>query len=384
MLALEQRDLVVSCYIDWVVDEDSLCYSIVCQGGKCGSAHQHLHHHMQNTQCLEGKQARMISHRQARPAADRHLAAKLGAVSPCFALSNTSHNVSVSTRSSSLSPTPALLHVEMDSMRHLSTSLPRASRRRQEQTPELIGEFKAAALSVTNLYKSAAASQEKARSAGYQDALDDVLAFLDSENLGLMDGEGWRVRQWATERLVDDGVQRQDEGGEEEQRQTSPDVQRKEQVPEIAASSSELSEDAATRRTAVSEPPEAISSSSPLPQPLQLPASRDFTFSTSTPYPSNHDREDGMDLDATPATTASTPTSTESVRIISRPHRGRHTNHNRRNNNNSMPTLNLSLGAGAGNKRKMPYSDFFDISGMDGHDRRGSGDGKGGKRGRHA
>lgn len=65
---------------------------------------------------------------------------------------------------------------------------------------QLLQAFKTAALSVTNLYKSAAADQNNSRAAGYQDALDDLLRFLDSNNLGLQDGEGWRVRQWATER----------------------------------------------------------------------------------------------------------------------------------------------------------------------------------------
>ena len=87
-------------------------------------------------------------------------------------------------------------------MRHLSSSLP-GSRRRNEQPHQLLADFKAAALSVTNLYKTATAENARSREAGYQDALDDLLAFLDRENMGLMDGEGWRVRRWATERLDD-------------------------------------------------------------------------------------------------------------------------------------------------------------------------------------
>ena len=67
---------------------------------------------------------------------------------------------------------------------------------------QLLQAFKSAALSVTNLYKSAVQDQNNSRAAGYQDALDDLLRFLDSENLGLQDGEGWRVRQWVTERYV--------------------------------------------------------------------------------------------------------------------------------------------------------------------------------------
>src|SRR6266516_2027032 len=91
----------------------------------------------------------------------------------------------------------------MDSMRSLNTSLPASSPPKPNFGPpeQLLQAFKSAALSVTNLYKTASADQNRARAEGYQDALDDLLLFLDKEHLGLGDGEGWRVRQWATERL---------------------------------------------------------------------------------------------------------------------------------------------------------------------------------------
>lgn len=280
----------------------------------------------------------------------------------------------------------------MDSMRHLSTSLPRT--RRRNDAPELLGDFKAAALSVTNLYKSAVASQSKARDAGYQDALDDLLAFLDRENLGLMDGEGWRVRQWATERLVDDGrvpeqqnKQSSDEEPDEEtqpqrnqraeSRSSSPEFQRK--VPPTQGGSSE-GEDVPsdTRRTTASEPPQ--------PQP---PSHDAFTFRSSHAYPTNHDREGGMDLDTSSTTTpaSSTETTPTNVRFVPRSH-GRSRNHHGRRVNNAAPstTLNFNLGAGAGSKRKMPYQDFFDISGLNSdrsQDGKDGGNGRGGKRGRH-
>ncbi|RMZ85479.1 hypothetical protein DV737_g741, partial [Chaetothyriales sp. CBS 132003] len=88
----------------------------------------------------------------------------------------------------------------MDSMRSLNTSLPAAYSSRPAPREQLLQAFKTAALSVTNLYKSAAADQQSSRDAGYQDALDDLLRMMDSENLGVQDGEGWRIRQWVTER----------------------------------------------------------------------------------------------------------------------------------------------------------------------------------------
>src|SRR5450432_3759901 len=113
----------------------------------------------------------------------------------------------------------------MDSMRSLNTSLPGASPSKQQmpEPPEqLLSAFKAAALSVTKLYKTAAVDLARARSEGYQDALDELLAFLDKEDIGLTDGEGWRIRRWATERL---DVESEDEPGQPE-RGSSPVLER--------------------------------------------------------------------------------------------------------------------------------------------------------------
>lgn len=278
----------------------------------------------------------------------------------------------------------------MDSMRHLSTSLPP---QRTNPPNDLLAEFKNAAMSVTNLYRSAVSSQKQARSAGYQDALDDLLAFLDKENLGLMDGEGWRVRQWATERLAgyanagrqantgmtdeeDDGTSSTAKDDEkDDERSSSPEIQRKSNMPR---SSSELAEEPVQHRRVVSEPP-------------QPPTQPEFTFQSTHPYPaSNHDRDANADIDmdisaASPAiqtfSTSSVPSSTETVRIVQRHSRANRQSHSRRNNTTNSPTLNFNLGSGAGSKRKIPYPDFFDISGInDGGDRKDGGAGRGGKR----
>ncbi|KAK7952111.1 uncharacterized protein PG986_007839 [Apiospora aurea] len=65
---------------------------------------------------------------------------------------------------------------------------------------QLMDAFKNAALSVTKLYKTSAAAQTKARSDGYQDCLEDLLAFLEKQNIGLADGEGRQIRLWVNER----------------------------------------------------------------------------------------------------------------------------------------------------------------------------------------
>src|ERR1700709_2857179 len=138
----------------------------------------------------------------------------------------------------------------MDSMRSLNTSLPGTSPPKQyhgEPPEQLLQSFKAAALSVTKLYKTAAADQGRARAEGYQDALDELLAYLDKEDIGLSDGEGWKIRRWATERLdgrdtVSQNMESDDETGDKADRASSPEVQR-------SQSRTRLSPAAATVRT---------------------------------------------------------------------------------------------------------------------------------------
>jgi hypothetical protein len=291
-------------------------------------------------------------------------------------------------------PTHSTPPPAMDSMRHLSSSLP-STRRRNEQTHQLLSDFKAAALSVTNLYKTATAENARSRDAGYQDALDDLLVFLDKENLGLMDGEGWKVRQWATERLDDAPKATEDDEDSSskdevvETRSSSPEVQRK-----PAVSNSLVEEE---QQRPASEPPQHA----PLPTPQHQPTTHiaaasptsapvldSFSFRSAQAYPTNHDRDDNQTMDLDPTSTAPARTA---PKASSKP---RHTAHNRSRDNNrasSGPTFNFNLGTGAGGKRKMPYPDFFDISGLnpDGNDNnnnnnnRREGGGRGGKKSRH-
>ncbi len=131
----------------------------------------------------------------------------------------------------------------MDSMRSLNTSLPRSTPppSKQQDPPEpLLTAFKAAALSVTNLYKSAAADQGRARAEGYQDALAELLSFLDKEDIGLSDGEGWKVRSWATERLdgrdsVSQNMESDDELSEKTDRGSSPVLQRSQSASRLSS-----------------------------------------------------------------------------------------------------------------------------------------------------
>ncbi|GAB7358733.1 hypothetical protein MBLNU230_g3962t1 [Neophaeotheca triangularis] len=322
----------------------------------------------------------------------------------------------------------------MDSMRHLSTSLPTPSTRQrgeqQQQPPQqppqqaqdLGSAFRSAALSVTNLYKTAAAEQSKARSTGYQDALDDLLHFLDERDIGLDDGEGWRIRQWATERLEGQsvGTNGSEEDEQEmgtESRSSSPEAQRK---PAAAAPPQVSGEAGGGERTPPYKDTNTVVRSSPQPQSLPQraspqqapqfqpynPPTDQFTFRSSHSYPSNNFERENTSLTPDTANTITADTdmtasaansiansAADSVRIVPRPRqRHQHRRGFKNGNRESVPTpqtLNLNLGSGAGSKRKMPLPDIFDIPGFDfdgaGRDRDGKDDGRGsrgGKRGR--
>lgn len=256
----------------------------------------------------------------------------------------------------------------MDSMRSLNTSLPRSP---PKQPPEqLLQAFKTAALSVTNLYKTAASDQAQARSAGYQSALDDLLAFLDKHNLGLGDGEGWEVRQWATERLdgspVPMGNDSDDDRGETVNQAGSSDppvLPRSETL-----NSRQTSRPASPPRTAST----ASQTSTPIQQPSVTSAPRSEIFSFTTPYlyPQDMDVQSSetahsntAQLDNHPPTPGGTATSTVRLEVVPpraprTPHRTG--NHSGRHGARSSASVR-SLGSSAGSKRKMHFPDYFDL-----------------------
>lgn len=250
----------------------------------------------------------------------------------------------------------------MDSMRSLNTSLPKTRRRQPTPQADTHKAFKDTALAVTNLYRTALADIERSRSDGYQQALEDLLGFLDNENLGVGDGEGWRIRQWATERL--DGAlpvastDDTDEETAEEQRarSSSPVV---EHIPE-----EKQGVDPTPRSD--SAPPSTLDSSGTDTDMAPLPPM--FHFVSAQPYPANSNA-DNSTYDVAAA----------SRRAFPPPRR----NSNRSSSRNLQRTAAqniVSLGSGAGQKRRL-MSDFFNIDFN--HDRRDrDGPGGGSKRGR--
>lgn len=288
----------------------------------------------------------------------------------------------------------------MDSMRSLKSSLPRSSAPRKDDTEppqQLLSAFKAAALSVTKLYKTAASDQARARSEGYQDALDELLTFLDKEDIGLNDGEGWKVRRWATERL--DGrdsmsLSSDDEPSEKVDRGSSPAAQRTQSsAPAQPASTMDRTSSPARSspmRTELSAPPATT------PSDLSAVPQSAFSFRSSHQYPQETEMTlSGLDISENSRT--QNQDSEDSILpspqiTISRSSRNqlRH-NHASRLNARPSSTAQINamnaIGRGAGQKRKINYNDFFDVGNLgNGRDRDGSGGGGGGggKRGRHA
>jgi hypothetical protein len=227
----------------------------------------------------------------------------------------------------------------------------------QQESPEqLLDVFKAAALSVTKLYKISAAGQSKARADGYQDCLDDLLQFLDKERLGLGDGEGWKIRKWATERL--DGressslnTESEDEA-EKTETASSPELSRPSVPPQQA---NQMRTDSA---------PPSIPPPHEEPTPIVVPTQDSFNFQSSHPYPNiaTLDLSDSRSHDDSPTLTR--PSKTRLTGGSSRP----------------CPRGPGHLVQRAGSKRKLNFEEIFDLGSLNGKDTFGNGS----KRGRHA
>ncbi|KAH0542036.1 hypothetical protein FGG08_003500 [Glutinoglossum americanum] len=298
----------------------------------------------------------------------------------------------------------------MDSMRSLNTSLPVSSPPKQatNEPPELLLQaFKSAALSVTTLYKLAAAEPDRARKEGYQEALDDLLHFLDRENLGLGDGEGWKVRQWATAAKVEgrdcaSGATASDSDDERAEaqkraRSLSPVAQRTRNTQEQQRSQQTTRLSSPVRTGSA---PPAVSIQLPSQQQQQIPFARPdpFTFRSSIPLPQHLDADIELpdhDIFSGSSSQSSNHDTTQfqqqsnapslRVEVVPRATRSstRHSAHNTRSMTNSRSSTSIgSLGAGAGFKRRLPFGEFFDLGGLDSNRKDGFGGPGGAKRGR--
>ena len=284
----------------------------------------------------------------------------------------------------------------MDSMRSLNTSLPSSTQTRPSQPPEqLLQAFKTAALSVTNLYKYAISDQNQARQSGYQDALDDLLSFLDKENLGLGDGEGWQVRQWATERLDKTSgstaaSDSDDERGDIEKRarSSSPALPRKssaEAMPDPSVSST-----TSHTRIASAPPPSTLPENTPSSpnyktvEPAPQSSSTPFTFTATPTLPQSQDVDMQIQDSLQPSTTSvpsshlqgPSTASAPSVRLELRSVGTRQAHRHSGSSRHGSKSVGREVGVGASTKRKLQFPDFFDISNLGGGKESVNGGGK--------
>ncbi|PKS07499.1 hypothetical protein jhhlp_006693 [Lomentospora prolificans] len=252
-----------------------------------------------------------------------------------------------------------------------------------DQPEQLLDAFKAAALSVTKLYKTSVAAQTKARQEGYQDCLEELLAFLDKENIGLGDGEGWRIRRWATERLAGaTEAMVQDRESEDEaeknERCSIPEItrsnsssqlnsiaERAQSVPVGGANPSPKSEESST--TTMTDSTATVTP--PSPAAIAVPTQDQFTFQSTMSYP---DAPNLATLNLSDSHPHSSPASSNTSHSTRQP-RARH------NLGRPSSRTSAALGRGAGQKRKINFAEIFDLGSLgNGKDMFG-----GGKRSRH-
>ncbi|RKU49389.1 hypothetical protein DL546_004829 [Coniochaeta pulveracea] len=258
-----------------------------------------------------------------------------------------------------------------------------------ESPEQLLDAFKAAALSVTKLYKTSAAAQAKARADGYQDCLDDILSFLDKESIGLSDGDGWTIRKWATERLEgrDTATMDSDEEVDKSDAMSSPELHRSTTVRQ--ASPAPIPNEAPLRGSApptvpvveqvmepmVEEQPSQQHQQQQQQQPRQqqpsrqqqhppepsfvVPSQDTFNFHLPSPYPYPPEgclNIANLDLSDTHTTSNSTPAS------ITRTARTRQGNPQR----SGTRSGGNHLGRGAGQKRRLNLNlgEIFDLGSL--------------------
>ncbi|KAI1380669.1 hypothetical protein F4677DRAFT_194458 [Hypoxylon crocopeplum] len=228
-----------------------------------------------------------------------------------------------------------------------------------ESPEQLLDSFKAAALSVTKLYKTSAAAQARARSEGYQDCLDDLLAFLDKSSIGLCDGEGWQIRKWATERLdgretASQSLESEDEV-EKPEPASSPEIYRSGNQAQVTPMANEVymqhmqhdATPAPTHQTTAHTPADES-------QAYTVPTQENFTFRSTHPYPQeSYPNLESLALsDSARATNDNTAPGSSTVPIA-------HAARSRNNKRGARPRPMNHLGRGAGQKRPVNWAEFF-------------------------
>jgi len=257
-----------------------------------------------------------------------------------------------------------------------------------EPPEQLLSAFKAAALSVTQLYKTATADQGKARAEGYEDALYELLDFMDKEDIGLGDGEGWRIRRWATEKIDSrdsaQGDSDDETGGKQERgpdRGSSPEIHRSQSAPRLSSTSRISRMASPTRATSPQPPPPATAIPTTVEQSHIAPPAFTFRAGDSLPRELDFNLADVDMSDSTRTLHEGTVSHGSNPPItITRPQRSgsRHNSYSGR----SIVRSGNPISRNSVQKRKTThdYGEFFDILSSGCKD----GAGGGGKRGRFA
>lgn len=254
-----------------------------------------------------------------------------------------------------------------------------------EAAPEqLLDVFRTAALSVTKLYKSSITAQAKARGEGYQDCLDDLLQFLDKSNLGLGDGEGWKVRAWANERLgARDGspqVMESDDDAEKPETVSSPEIHRSNSTssmhhvhshqqpvpPQQQASSLAMEIQAEPElETPIIEEIAADESEANAPCETVVPTQETFEFRSSVPYPGpqNQDAQNQLNFGSLHLSDTRPHDNTMALPTISTPRSSRAARHHS-GSGGRRATRMANHGARAGTKRRLDYEELFGLANL--------------------
>lgn len=238
-----------------------------------------------------------------------------------------------------------------------------------DASPEhLLDVFRTAALSVTKLYKSSITAQKKARAEGYQDCLDDLLQYLDKEHLGLSDGEGWKIRAWANERLDNGDVPPQldamesDDDSEKQDAVSSPEIHRSNSASSLSRVPEPQLHPRPYLQNAVQEPQSDLSKAPAgedividEPEAVAVPSRDTFDFVSSHVYPQDA-QNNNLNLASLRLSDSTRPhehTNASTPRKTPRRHGSRTARSGR--------TLNRgpSQGPRTGSKRPMDFEGFF-------------------------
>lgn len=202
------------------------------------------------------------------------------------------------------------------------------------ETPEqLLDVFKAAALSVTRLYKSSVSAETRARADGYQDCLDDLVSFLDHQGPSGVGEPGLsKLRKWVAERREGRDASPQTFESEDETDNTTKTGP----VPSApVAPPAPVAIEAAMESTPQpAGPPEDVEEEPREPQFI-VPTQDNFTFQSEHQYPNIEL------LDLSDST------------------RSHHARAQRHRQGKSVLRNPGPLGRGAGSKRRLDFDDFF-------------------------